>query len=76
MKVARLRRDDLLERAKELSKAAEQMEVNLGTPGAILVCGMLLNEGLCAVARAVRNFGDVAGAIEKVAEAILAADNS
>lgn len=62
-------KDELLERAKKLVKAAEQME-NLGTPGAIIVFGMLLNEGLRAVAQEVRYLGDIAVAIEKVADAI------
>lgn len=69
-------RDDLLERTKELTKEAEQMEVNLGVPGAIIVFGMLLKEGLDKVALAVRDSGDISKAIEKVAEAVQGIGNS
>lgn len=54
-------KDQQIERATELAKAAERLQRNLGTEGGLIVFGLLLNEGLKAVAQA----------IEKVADALM-----
>lgn len=64
--------DELLDRTRKLTIEAKQIAGNLGTPGAIIVFGMLLNEGLNAVAGAIRDAGDIEGAIEKIADVIRA----
>lgn len=66
-------KNQLVTETKEMAELAEHLENRLGTAGGAIVVGLLINEGLHAVAEAIRTVGDVEGSIKQVANAILRA---
>lgn len=49
--------DQQILRARELAKGAGKLENNLGTCGGVILAGMLIHEGLIALADAIRESG-------------------